>query len=332
MGMASRPASASKVEIETGDDFSSRVRPSLTSATFTGLLPVTAPLTSIAEDSVEIYRVFPSDADTSRTSGPPTFSTPLVPTRVNSPPDVAFTSRDSSASTLLFTATLVTPAFTVSNSVLNGINPKPNQTTGGEGPVTGEEVQFSIVFSPTVDLPAGHYFFVPQVGLTSGDFFWLSAPKPIFAPATSFTPDLQAWIRNDPLAPDWLRVGTDIVGSDAFNGTFSLTGATEADTTPPMCVLVATVAGPPKQIQVEVQDTDSGLSTVVATASDNASVSIPAFVPGTTSPLIVTATKVDQSKGSTVALALTDVAGNTTTCDPRWPAVRTHHKRHRPNR
>ena len=28
-----------------------------------------------------------------------------------------------------------------------------------------------------------------------------------------FLTDLQAWIRNDPLDPDWLRVGTDIVGN-----------------------------------------------------------------------------------------------------------------------
>ena len=38
--------------------------------------------------------------------------------------------------------------------------------------------------------------------------------------------DLQASIRNENLAPDWLRVGQDIVGGDArFNGAFSLVGA-----------------------------------------------------------------------------------------------------------
>ena len=49
-------------------------------------------------------------------------------------------------------------------------------------------------------------------------------------PGTPFPPgftDLQEWIRNDQLAPDWLRVGTDIVGGTTpptFNGTFSLVG------------------------------------------------------------------------------------------------------------
>ena len=33
------------------------------------------------------------------------------------------------------------------------------------------------------------------------------------------------WIRNSNLDPDWLRVGTDIVGGTTFNGTFSLIGS-----------------------------------------------------------------------------------------------------------
>ena len=54
------------------------------------------------------------------------------------------------------------------------------------------------------------------------------------------------------------------------------------DTTPPMCELVALVPGPPKQIQVEIQDTGSGLNSVAVTAADNANVSVPAFTAGTT--------------------------------------------------
>jgi hypothetical protein len=65
--------------------------------------------------------------------------------------------------------------------------------------------------------------------LSSGNFLWLSAPKPIVAPGTPFTPDLQSWIRNDNLAPDWLRIGTDVVGAGAFNAAFSLTGETDED-------------------------------------------------------------------------------------------------------
>jgi hypothetical protein len=215
MAMASRPSSAGKIEIEAADDFVLTSQTNLTSATFTGLLPLNATLSDVVDVRVEIYRVFPNDSDVGRTSGPPTFSTDRVPTRVNSPSDVEFDDRSAADHNLTFAPGILNPSFTAANSVLNGINPKPNQTTGGEGAVTGQEVQFNVVFTKPFSLPADHYFFVPQVQLSSGDFFWLSAPRPIVPPGTPFPPgstDLQAWIRNEDLAPDWLRVGTDIVG------------------------------------------------------------------------------------------------------------------------
>jgi hypothetical protein len=153
-----------------------------------------------------------------------------VPTRVNSPSDIALASRESASSDLTFSTTALNPTFSALNSVQpGGIHPKPNQTTGGNGPVTGEEVQFNVSFSVPFDLPADHYFFVPQVLTSTGNFLWLSAPKPIVAPGTPFSPDLQSWTRDANLDPDWLRIGTDIVGgtpAPTFNGTFSLTGET----------------------------------------------------------------------------------------------------------
>jgi uncharacterized repeat protein (TIGR01451 family) len=91
-------------------------------------------------------------------------------------------------------------------------------------------VEIDVTFSPPILLPADHYFFVPQVAITTaaGNFYWLSAPKPIVSPGTPFSPDLQSWIRDENLSPDWLRVGTDIVGGSpapAFNAVFSLAGA-----------------------------------------------------------------------------------------------------------
>jgi hypothetical protein len=227
MAMASRPSSAGKIEIEAADDFVLTSPTSLTSATFTGLLPTGAALSSITDVRVEIYRVFPNDSDVGRTSGPPTFSTSQVPTRVNSPSDVEFDDRSASAHNLSFTPGIISPTFTAANSVLNGIHAAPGFHTGGDGAVTGQEVQFNVLFSKPFSLPADHYFFVPQVQLSSGDFFWLSAPRPIVSPGTPFPPgvtDLQAWIRNEDLAPDWLRVGADIVGGTTFNATFSLAG------------------------------------------------------------------------------------------------------------
>lgn len=219
MATASRPANvaAGQIEIESADDFILGLRTTIDHATFTGLVPTAAALSSVQQVEVEIYRVFPLDS-VSPASG-------HVPTRVNSPSDLAFDSRSSAAASLTFTASILTANFAAANSVVNGINPIPNQTTGGEGPVSGEEVLFSVTFTPPFTLPAGHYFFVPKVGLSSGNFLWLSAPNPIVAPGTPFSGDLQSWIRNVNLAPDWLRIRTDIVGgSPVFNGAFSLSG------------------------------------------------------------------------------------------------------------
>src|SRR5881296_679832 len=72
-------------------------------------------------------------------------------------------------------------------------------------------------------------FSVLNIVVTGGNFLSLSAPKPIVPPGTPFLGDLQAWIRNSDLAPDWLRIGTDIIdGTPArtFNIAFSLTGET----------------------------------------------------------------------------------------------------------
>jgi hypothetical protein len=218
---ATRPSTAGKFEIESADDFALSQTTRLTSATFTGLLPSGSPLSSISQVVVEIYRVFPNDSDVGRTSGPQTFSTSQVPTRVNSPSDVAFDSRDSAAGSLSYTTAVLAGSFTANNSVQpGGIHPKPNQTTGGDGAVTGEEVTISVTFLQPFDLPADHYFFVPQVALSNGDFLWLSGQRP----APGLVPDLQSWTRDQSLDPDWLRVGTDIVGAGTFNAAFSLAG------------------------------------------------------------------------------------------------------------
>jgi hypothetical protein len=178
---------------------------------------------SVEDVVVEIYRVFPKDSDVGRT--------PNVPTRVNSPSDVAFASRDS-GSGLTFSTNLLAASFTAANSVQpGGIHPKPGETTGGDGGVTDEEVQFGVTFTTPFLLPADHYFFVPQVQLDDGDFLWLSAPRPIVAPGTPFPAgftDLQSWTRDAMLDPDWLRVGQDIVGGNpfpTFNAAFSLSGS-----------------------------------------------------------------------------------------------------------
>jgi hypothetical protein len=225
---ASRPGPATGVnqETESADDFLLSRTTRLNSATFTGLIPTGA---TPSEVVVEIYRVFPADSNTARTGFPvPPFSTAQVPARQNSPSDVEFEDRDSAASgELSFSTTLLANFTSAQNSVDTGIHPIPGFNTGGDGPVSGlQEVQFNVTFSDPIDLLADHYFFVPQVllGNPNQHFLWLSASRPIDATGTPFAPDLQSWIRNAQLDPDWLRVGTDIVGGTTFNAAFSLTG------------------------------------------------------------------------------------------------------------
>jgi hypothetical protein len=228
------PANAhnSKVEYESADDFVLTVNTKITHATFTGLLTGGAKPRDLKNVVVEIYRVFPNDSDVGRTSGPPTFSTSKVPTRVNSPSDVAFTSRDSGHKQLTFRTHVLSPKFTALASVSSAA--KISVKSGGDGPITGKEVEFDVTFGKhALNLPAGHYFFVPQVGLSKkapsgAHFLWLSAAKPIVPPGTPFpagNTDLQSWMRDDPpLAPDWLRIGTDIIGGTTFNASFQVSG------------------------------------------------------------------------------------------------------------
>jgi hypothetical protein len=228
LGALSRPPSPGEVETETADDFLLAETTVITHATIFGLLPAGTPVDDILNVEVEVYHIFPEDSDVARTSGPPTFRTAGAPTRVNSPSDVEIgtATRERTAGTLATSAHVVSANFMVANTVVNDIRVR----AGGEGPKSGEEVEIAITFTNPIVLPAAHYFFRPQVLLTSGDFLYLSGPRPIVAPAgTPFMPDLQGWIRNANLSPDWIRIGTDIIDGatpPTFNMAFSLTGET----------------------------------------------------------------------------------------------------------
>jgi hypothetical protein len=222
----SRPAGAGALETETADDFILGQNALISGATFIGLLPSGASLASVTDVEIELYHVFPVDS-----TNPPDGR---VVTRANSPSDNQFAAFDSGLGSLSFSASILNPSFTAANSVVNGIHASPNQFTGGEGAVTGEEVLFTIVFNtPFLVGATDHDFFRPEVGLSSGDFLWLSAAKPIVSPGSAFqfpggpTTDLQSWIRNDgagELAPDWERIGTDVTNQGPFNASFSLVG------------------------------------------------------------------------------------------------------------
>lgn len=88
IAIATCPESSGNFEIEAGDDFVVSQQTAITSATFVGMIvPGPNGTPDISDVVAEIYRVFPKDSNTART--------PNVPTRANSPSDVAFNSRGS---------------------------------------------------------------------------------------------------------------------------------------------------------------------------------------------------------------------------------------------
>lgn len=224
LGALSRSESVGKIQTETADDFVLAQPTVINGATITGLI-VNALATSIANVEVEVYHVFPLDS-----IDPPSGR---VLSRINSPGDVEIdaATRDGSDGTLRFVANQQATGVSVTNTVVNGINPNPSRTDG-EGPATGDQVQITITFTQPILLPAGHYFFRPEVLVTGGDFLYMSSPR---SPGVPFVGDLQAWIRTSRLAPDWVRIGTDVIGATppatppTFNMTFSLSGETVPD-------------------------------------------------------------------------------------------------------
>ena len=70
------------------------------------------------------------------------------------------------------------------------------------------------------------------------------------------------------------------------------------------------------QIDIAVQDTGSGLAEIQVVVADNCTLSIPSFTPGTTTRVVVTATKTNPALAARIALRATDVAGNLQDGDP----------------
>lgn len=75
-------------------------------------------------------------------------------------------------------------------------------------------------------------------------------------------------------------------------------------------------SGPPAQAVTTFQDTGSGLVSLVVTKSENADTVVPPFIPGTTEPVVVTSTKIDQTQRARIEIIATDGAGNAVVCDP----------------
>lgn len=89
----------------------------------------------------------------------------------------------------------------------------------------------------------------------------------------------------------------------------------ELPPTPPTCPTVV-ISGPPAQAVTTFQDSGSGLVSLVVNESENADTVVPPFIPGTTDPVTVTSTKIDQTRRAHITITATDGAGNVAVCDP----------------
>jgi len=215
-------ASGSPKGAESADDFILGKTSTITSGSFTGLIPKTASILSVG---VEIY-----GACTPGSGFAGCTNLGKAVTRVNSPTSEALpgTERTTGDATLNYSASLLNNGIGVVGSVVDGINAQtpdvPATLTGGDGPASGKEVRVNFDLTQGITLPAGHYFFVPSVELSDGSFLQLSAYRTVGGEfgSTLITPDLQAWVRNDDIKNDWLRTGTDIIGGPTDPATYNL--------------------------------------------------------------------------------------------------------------
>src|SRR3712207_1196132 len=149
----------------------------------------------------------------------------------------------------------------------------------------------------------------------------------------SILPILVAVVMTLALASPWTAWATSISQASpppfpttpgAFGRTFNglIDGfVTKLDLRAPRCEVTERRPGPPVQFVITTQDTGTGLAAIQVTKAVNAKVSVPTFTPGTKQPVIVLATKVDQTQPLQVILKVTDRAANVTTCDPEHTLV-----------
>ncbi len=118
----------------------------------------------------------------------------------------------------------------------------------------------------------------------------------------------------NPSPGDPVIVEPDIVGDPSTDAFFVLTLVEEGvsdDRTPPTCQVDTSE---PRVIKFTVQDVGSGLNTITVSWALNADVVVPLFTPGTTDPVVVTATIRDPTRTTSVSVKVTDVAGNSAIC------------------
>ncbi len=90
----------------------------------------------------------------------------------------------------------------------------------------------------------------------------------------------------------------------------------QLDAAKPRCPITLNDPGPPARIEVTAWDAGTGLAEILVTRSENADTVVPPFTVGTNDPVVITATKIDQTQKARVETRITDLAGNVAICDP----------------
>lgn len=118
-----------------------------------------------------------------------------------------------------------------------------------------------------------------------------------------------------------------LVGVDPLSGRilmvdnteiFKQGGSSPIDSFPPLCrnSLPQTNALGQSFITITAQDLGSGLGPILPVVAENVSLHFPLYIDGTHSPVVITATKLDQLRRSQIELKVVDLCRNSVRCDP----------------
>jgi hypothetical protein len=256
----------------------------------------------------------------------PNFPSPVSNGQTNLPASVTITNLSNGAEA----------SGTVTLSVIHLVPSCAKSGTGVNCPAAGEDPGVFQINSPVTGAAgsacAGDTFVVTVVDAATGELKLAPSSKIVLGSPNSPT---QACVINftfNVLKDPSKDFSTTLAGlqteqiasangtaSDGIAGTGTGTNLiTVADATAPSCNLTASIVGPPAQIQVTVQSSGPGLAAggIVVTELTNATDTIGTYTAGTTTPVVVTATKTNQSLPAQLGLSVTDRNGNVTTCDP----------------
>ena len=181
----------------------------------------------------------------------------------------------------------LTPASAVNPVGTNHTLTATVQDTDGN-PVVGRSVTFNILSGPN----AGGTSSSPTNATGKATWTYSSATAGTDTIEASFVDDSGATVRSNQATKTWESARVD---------------------SPTDCRVTALRRGPPAQQDVTVNDAD-GIARIFNVVVSNGSVNVPAFSPGTTGPVVLTATKSNQSQRTVWSFDVEDSFGNVKHC------------------